>query len=79
MTRERKAELILEGDDRFVTRTGTGRSMVFGDAIELDEYSPVESILASLAASQLLTMWMPAAETSRASCNVRVFAWSWDR
>jgi putative redox protein len=50
MTRQRVAELVLDGDDRFTTRTGTGRSMVFGDATDLDEYSPVESILASLAA-----------------------------
>ena len=50
MTRERIAEVVLEGKDRFVTRTGTGRSLVFGDATEANEYSPVESILASLAA-----------------------------
>ncbi len=50
MTRERIAEVVLEGKDRFVARTGTGRSLVFGDASEANEYSPVESILASLAA-----------------------------
>jgi putative redox protein len=50
MTRERRADVILEGEDRFVTRTGTGRSLVFGDASEANEYSPVESVLASLAA-----------------------------
>ncbi len=50
MTRERIADIVLEGEDRFVTRTGTGRSLVFGDVTEANEYSPVESVLASLAA-----------------------------
>ena len=50
MTRERRAEVILEGEGRFVTRTGTGRSLVFGDMSESNEYSPFENVLASLAA-----------------------------
>ena len=40
MTRERIAEVVLEGKDRFAARTGTGRSLVFGDATEANEYSP---------------------------------------
>jgi putative redox protein len=50
MTRERRAEVILEGEGRFVARTGTGRSLVYGDMSESNEYSPFENVLASLAA-----------------------------
>ena len=50
MTRQRIANVVLEAEGRFVTTTGTGRSLVFGDATEANEYSPVESVLASLAA-----------------------------
>jgi putative redox protein len=39
-----------EGGERFVATTGTGRSVDFGDNVERNEYSPVESIVASLAA-----------------------------
>jgi len=35
---------------RFVATTGTGRSVVFGDDRETNEYSPVETVLAALAA-----------------------------
>jgi putative redox protein len=39
-----------EGGERFTATTGTGRSVEFGDDIARNEYSPVESIVASLAA-----------------------------
>ena len=39
-----------EGGERFAATTGTGRSVDFGDNVERNEYSPVESIVASLAA-----------------------------
>ena len=35
---------------RFVATTGTGRNVVFGDDRETNEYSPVETVLAALAA-----------------------------
>ena len=50
MTRERIAEIVVKGGSRFETRTGTGRSLVFGDQIGEDEHSPVEMIVAALAA-----------------------------
>ena len=46
----RTVELRHEGDLRFSGRTGTGRTVVFGDETTANEYSPVESIVASLAA-----------------------------
>jgi putative redox protein len=39
-----------EGGERFTATTGTGGSVEFGDDIARNEYSPVESIGASLAA-----------------------------
>ena len=46
----RTAELRYEGDgDRFSARTGTGRTIVFGDDAATNEYSPVESVVVSLA------------------------------
>lgn len=50
MTRERRADLVYDGNDGFVAATGTGRSILFGDRIEANELSPVESIVAALAA-----------------------------
>jgi len=49
MTRIRTAVLMHEGGDRFAARTGTGRTYVFGDDPELNEYSPVETIVAAAA------------------------------
>ena len=46
----RTVTLRHEGGERFAGTTGTGRSIVFGDAAAANEYSPVESIVASLAA-----------------------------
>jgi putative redox protein len=46
----RTAELRYEGDgDRFSARTGTGRTIVFGDDAATNEYSPVEAVVVSLA------------------------------
>lgn len=39
-----------EGGERFSGTTGTGRRIVFGDDRAGNEYSPVESVVASLAA-----------------------------
>jgi putative redox protein len=48
--RERRAVLEWRGGDRFVARTGTTRELVFGDAAELNEHSPVEIIGAAIGA-----------------------------
>ena len=50
MTRLRTAELVHLGGGSFQTLTGTGREVVFGDRIEAGELSPVESLVAALAA-----------------------------
>ena len=50
MTRERRADVVYEGDMRFSVRTGTDRTLVYGDRAELNELSPVETILTALAA-----------------------------
>jgi putative redox protein len=46
----RTVSLQHEGGQRFAGKTGTDRSIVFGEAVTTNEYSPVESIVASLAA-----------------------------
>ena len=46
----RTAHLVYEGESRFATRTGTDRSVVFGDVRAANELSPVETLVASLAA-----------------------------
>jgi putative redox protein len=46
----RTVSIRHEGGERFVATTGTGRTVDFGDSIERNEYSPVESIVASLVA-----------------------------
>jgi putative redox protein len=50
MNRIRSATLTHEGGMRFRSVTGTGRTLVFGDDAEANEYSPVENVVASLAA-----------------------------
>jgi putative redox protein len=46
----RTVTLRHDGGERFAGQTGSGRSIVFGEAVPGNEYSPVESIVASLAA-----------------------------
>jgi putative redox protein len=50
MSRIRSATLTHEGGMRFRSVTGTGRTLVFGDDAEANEYSPVETVVAALAA-----------------------------
>jgi len=50
MTRLRTATLVHEGGTRFVATTGTSRTIVYGDASEAGELSPVETLVACLAA-----------------------------
>jgi putative redox protein len=46
----RTATLRHEGGQRFVATTGTGRTVIYGENTAQSEYSPVESVVASLAA-----------------------------
>ena len=48
--RERSAVLTFRGGTRFAARTATTREIVFGDAVELNEHSPVELVATALAA-----------------------------
>ena len=50
MTRERRAHIVYEGESRFSVRTGTDRTLVYGDRAEVNELSPVETIVSALAA-----------------------------
>ncbi|HXI81323.1 MAG TPA: OsmC family protein [Verrucomicrobiae bacterium] len=50
MSRIRSATLTHDGGMRFRSVTGTGRTLVFGDEPEANEYSPVETVVAALAA-----------------------------
>jgi len=48
--KHRTAQLVYEGLTRFDTLTGTKRTIVFGDAATANELSPVETLVAALAA-----------------------------
>jgi putative redox protein len=50
MARLRTASLVHEGGMRFAATTGTTRTIVFGEAFDLGELSPVETVVVSLAA-----------------------------
>jgi putative redox protein len=50
MTRARTVEAVHTGDNRFEVRTGTERTLVYGDDTLANEHSPVEMVLAALAA-----------------------------
>ena len=63
------ADVVLEGDERFVATTGTGRTLVFGDAVEANEYSPVETIVAALAACSAMDVIVDRATRSARSID----------
>ena len=50
MSRQRTATLVHEGGLRFAATTGSTRTLVYGDAFDQNELSPVETIVVSLAA-----------------------------
>ena len=50
MTRERITHFVHDGGERFRGQTGTGREIVFGDDPDVNELSPVETIVSALAA-----------------------------
>ena len=57
MPRHRTATLVHEGGSRFVAATGSKRTIVYGDAIERGELSPVETLMVSLAACSGMDVW----------------------
>jgi putative redox protein len=50
MPKHRHATLAYEGGNRFVATTGTARTIVYGDEVQGNELSPVETLVVSLAA-----------------------------
>ncbi len=48
--KERRAHLVYKGDMRFEAQTGTGREVVFGERPDVNEHSPVELVVAAVAA-----------------------------
>lgn len=50
MTRTRSATLVHEGGTRYVATTGSGRTIAYGDDAAGNELSPVETMVANLAA-----------------------------
>jgi putative redox protein len=50
MTTIRSATLVHEGEHRFVAKTGTGRTFVWGDDAASNEMSPMETVTVALAA-----------------------------
>jgi putative redox protein len=50
MPRQRTATLVHEGGMRFTAITGSTRTIVYGDAFEKNELSPMETLAVSLAA-----------------------------
>ena len=66
MSRERIAHLVHDGGSRYRTTTGTGRTVVFGDAPEANELSPVEMIVANLAACSAMDVQSIAAKKRQA-------------
>jgi putative redox protein len=48
--RIRSAELRHEGNHRFSATTGTGRTILYGDETAANEHSPVEIVVAAIAA-----------------------------
>lgn len=48
--KERRARVVYTGGLRFEVRTGSGRDLVFGEQPEVNEHSPVEILVAAVAA-----------------------------
>jgi putative redox protein len=50
MSRIRSATIVHQGGNRFEATTGTTRTIVFGDAVDSGELSPLETVAVSLGA-----------------------------
>jgi putative redox protein len=74
MTRERRADIVVVDGTRYDTTTGTGRTLVFGDQAEENELSPVESIVAALAACSAMDVASIAAKKRQAIDRYEVHA-----
>jgi putative redox protein len=48
--KERRAHVVYTRELRFEARTGSGRELVFGDEPKVNEHSPVEVVVAAVAA-----------------------------
>jgi putative redox protein len=57
MPRIRTATLVHEGGSRYVATTGTRRTIIYGDDIERGELSPVETLMACVAACSAMDVW----------------------
>jgi putative redox protein len=66
VSRLRTATLVYEGGMRFAATTGTTRTIVYGDAFEANELSPVETIVVSLAACSAMDVVAIAAKKRQA-------------
>ena len=74
MTRERRSDIVVLGGSRFEASTGTGRSLVFGDEIGENEQSPVEMIVAALAACSAMDVFSIATKKRQAIERYEVHA-----
>jgi putative redox protein len=74
MTRERRADIVVVDGTRYDTTTGTGRSLVFGDQSGENEMSPVEMIVAALAACSAMDVASIAAKKRQAIDRYEVHA-----
>ncbi len=74
MSRERRADIVVLGGSHFETSTGTGRSLVFGDEIGENEHSPVETIVAALAACSAMDVFSIATKKRQAIERYEVHA-----
>ena len=74
MNRERRADIVVLGGSRFEASTATGRSLVFGDEIGKNELSPVETIVAALAACSAMDVSSIAAKKRQAIERYEVHA-----
>jgi putative redox protein len=72
MSRIRSAVLVHEGGMRFAATTGTERTIVFGDEAASGELSPVETVVASLAACSAMDVASIAAKKRQEIAVYRV-------
>ena len=76
MTRDRIATFVREGGERFSGRTGTGRTLAFGDAIAAHEYSPVEMLVAALATCSAMDVISIATKKRQAIERYEAHGWA---
>jgi putative redox protein len=72
MTRLRTATLVHEGGQRFVATTGSKRTIAYGSDAATNELSPVETVLASLAACSAMDVASIAAKKRQVISAYRI-------